>query len=433
MPVSELSVDVARKPGSLVELRVEAPAGEVDAAVNAALRRLASRVRIPGFRPGKAPAPMVERTVGWETVRQDAVEHLVPDLYRRALEQAGVEPVGDPQVNVDTLERDRPLTFTATVTVRPDVDLRDYQTLRVSKETTEIDDGRIDAAIEDIRRRHAELVDVDRPAQVGDVLRCTLVMRRGDEVLSGGDGERDLELDRDSVIPAIVDGVIGLSAGESRSFEVTLPDDYPREELRGATVTVDITVHLVRERKLPPVDDALAVLDGHGPTLAELREFTHDRLIQAAGQADQEKFEADVLVALRDHVRVDVPDAMVDREIERQLDDLEYRLSSLGIPLDKYLELSGTTVEKLRSERREAAAQRVRLELALDALAAAEGLEVDEAQVHREAERVAGKTRLEASQRRRLHDLSRRDLLRRAAAQRMLEIAGEDGSGFVQT
>jgi trigger factor len=433
MPISELSVDVARKPGSLVELRVEAPPREVDAAVDAALRRLASRVRIPGFRPGKAPAAMVERTVGWETVRQDAVEHLVPDLYRRALEHAGVEPVGEPEVKVDTLERERSLTFTATVTVRPEVDLRDYQTLRVSKETTEIDDGRIDEAIEDVRRRHAELAGVDRPAQVGDVLRCTLVMRRGEEVLSGDEGERDLELDREAVIPAIVDGVIGLSAGEQRSFDVTLPDDYPREELRGATVTVDITVHQVRERKLPPLDDALAVLDGHGPAVTDLREFYRDRLIQAAAQADQEKFEADVLVALRDHVRVDVPDAMIDREIERQLDDLEYRLSSLGIPLDKYLELSGSTVEKLRGERRETAAQRVRLELALDAVAAAEGLEVDEAQVHREAERAAGKTRLDAAQRRRLHDLSRRDLLRRAAAQRMLEIAGEDGAGFVET
>jgi len=253
-------------------------------------------------------------------------------------------------------------------------------------------------------------------------------------VLSAEDsGERDLELDRESVMPGIVDGIIGLAAGDQRSFDVTLPQDYPREELRGATVTIDVTVHAVRERKLPPLDDSLAALDGHGESLAELREHYRNLLTTSAAQADQERFEADVLATLRDQVRVDVPEAMVEREIERQLNDLEYRLSSLGIPMEKYLELTGTSLEKLRSERRETAMQRVRLELALDGVAAAEGLEVDESQVQREAGRVAGRTRLDATQRRRLTDLSRRDLLRQAAAQRMLEIGGDDGSGFVQT
>ena len=434
MPVSELSVGVERKPGSLVELRVEAPAEEVDAAIDQALRRLASRVRIPGFRPGKAPAAMVERAVGWDAVRQDTVEHLVPDLYRRALAQAGVEPVSDPELSVEPVEREHPLTFTATVTVKPEVDLRDYQTISVQRETTEITDERVDAAIEEVRRRHAELHEVDRPAQVGDVLRATLMMLRGEEILSGADsGERDLELDRESVIPQIVDGIIGLRPGEHRSFEVTLPQDYPREELRGAAVTVDVTVHAVRERQLPPLDDSLAEKDGHGATLEELREHYRDALTRAAAEHDREKFESDALAALRDHVRVDVPAAMVEREIERQLDDLEFRLSSIGIPLDKYLEISGQTVEKLRAERRESATQRVRLDLALDALANAEGLEVDESQVARETQRIAEGRRLSASQRERLGELSRRDLLRRAAAERVLEIAGGDEAGFVQT
>ena len=266
MPVSELSVNVARKPGSLVEMRIEAPADEVDAAVEAALRRLAARIRIPGFRPGKAPAPMVERALGWETVRQDAVDHLVPELYRRALDQTGVVPVTEPEVNVDALQRDHPLTLTATVTVRPDVDLRDYHAIRVQKTSTDVTDEAVDQAIADVRRRHAELIDVTRPAQAGDVLRCTLVMRRGDEVLSAEDsGERDLELDRESVMPGIVDGIIGLAAGDQRSFDVTLPQDYPREELRGATqglarsaahkeVTrlVRLSIEALRDGKPPP-------------------------------------------------------------------------------------------------------------------------------------------------------------------------------------
>ncbi|MFN2581579.1 MAG: trigger factor, partial [Candidatus Dormibacteria bacterium] len=405
-----------------------------DSAINASLRRLAARVRIPGFRPGKAPAAMVERAVGWDTVRQDAVEHLVPVLYERALEQAGVEPVSEPQVNVDTLERDKPLTFTASVTVKPDVDLRDYHSITVEREHTEITDERVDEAIEDVRRRHAELIDVDRPAEAGDVLRATLTMRRGDEVLAGADsGERDLELDRGSVIPAIVDGIVGLRAGEERSFETTLPQDYPREELRGATVTVHASVHAVREGKLPSLDDALAVADGHGTTLDELREHYRERLTRAAEETDREKFESDVLSALRDAAKVEIPDAMVEREVERQLDDLEYRLGSIGIPLDKYMEISGQNIEQVRAERREPAVQRVKLDLALDALAQHEGVEVDESQVDREVRRVAEGRRLDASQRRRLRDIARRDLVRRAAAERMLEIAGGDASGYVET
>lgn len=433
MAISELSVDVQRKPGSQVELRVEAPPAEVDAAINQALRRLAGRVRVPGFRPGKAPAAIVERAVGWDVVRQDTVEHLIPQLYERAIDQAGVDPVGEPQLDVATLEREQPLSFTVVVTVKPDVDLRDYQTLSVPRTTTDVTDERVDEALEEVRRRHAVLKEVDRPAQAGDVVRAVLKMRRGDEVLSGADdNERDVELDRETVIPEIVEGVIGMNAGDHREFEATLPAEYPREELRGATVTIEVTVNAVRERELPPLDDALAQRDGHGQTLAELRDHYRDTLTRAAEQHDREKYESDVLTALRDHVRVDVPEAMVEREIQRQIDDLEFRLSSIGIPLDKYLELTGQTAEKLRGDRREPAVERVRLDLALDALATAEGLEVDESQVDRDSKRIAEGRRLTATQRQRLHDIARRDLLRRAAAERMMEIAGGDAEGFVE-
>jgi trigger factor len=429
-----MTVTLERKAASQVALQVEATADEVEAAIQASLRRLAGRVRIPGFRPGKAPTAMVERAIGWETIRHETVDHLVPELYRRAVDETGVEPVGDPELDLGELERAQPLKFTATVTVKPEVDLRDYLTLRVPMETTETTEESIDQAIQEARRRHSELADVDRAAQAGDVIRCTLVMRRGDEVLTGGDEERELELDRELVIPAIVDGVVGLTAGESRSFETTLPQDYRQEELRGATVTIDVTVHAVRERTLPPEDDALAVLDGHGPTLEDLREHYRTALAVEAADQDRERHEAAALEALRDYVRVDVPEAMTDREIERQLADLEYRLASLGLPLDRYIEMSGQTMEALRAERRESAASRVRLELALDALAVAEGIEVDENQVEREARAVAEGRKVDAAQRRRLEDLARRDLRRRAAGQRLLEIVTPEGvADFVAT
>jgi trigger factor len=425
---SDISVDVERQPESRVQLRVEAPASELEGAVNAALRRLAGRVRLPGFRPGKAPTAMVERAVGWDAVRQEAVDALVPELYARALEQAGVEPVDDPQLNLEPVERGQPLVFTATITVRPDVDLGDYHALRVEVPATEVTEEQVDETIEELRRRNSELRDVDRPAQSGDVLRCTLVMRRGDDVLSGEDQEdRDLDLDRERLLPGLADALIGLEAGAQRSFQLTLPEDFSREELRGSTVDVNVSVSAVRERILPPVDDALAALGEHGTTLEELRSYYRTRLEEVSAERDREALEAAALEALRDHVVVDLPESMVEREIDRQIIDLENRLQSMGMPIDRYLEYTGTTVDKLRGERREGAVQRLRLELALDALVTAEGIEVDEAAVVREEERLAKGRKLTAQQRRRLHQGTHVDLARRAAGERLIEIVAEQG------
>ncbi len=434
MAVTPLSVNVEPAGKSQVSLRVEAPASEVNDGIAGALQHLAGRVRIPGFRPGKAPPAMVERTVGWDAVRREAIEHLVPDLYRRAVEQAGLDPVGDPELDVGTLERDQPLALTATITVRPEVRLGDYLSLRVAEEKTEVTGEQVDEALEEVRRAHSELRDVERAAQAGDVIRGTLVMRRDGEPLSSEEaGERDIELDRSRLIDGIVDGIAGMSAGGSRTFDLTLPADYHREELRGASVSVETSVHVVRERELPPLDDQLAVRDGHGSTLDELRDHYRERLSTTAEQADRERFESDSLKALRDLASIDIPELMVEREIERELADLEYRLASMGLPIDKYLEITGATMEKLRGERRETAVQRVKLELALDALAREEAIEVDEAQVNREANRLAEGQRLDASQRRRLRDLARRDLRRRAAGSRLLEITRGPEDEFVQT
>jgi trigger factor len=187
-------------------------------------------------------------------------------------------------------------------------------------------------------------------------------------------------------------------------------------------------VSAVRERILPPLDDSLASFDDeHGSTLAELRQDYRKRLEEVTAERDRETLEASALEKLRDHVVVEIPESMVEREIDRQVTDLEVRLQQMGMPLDRYLEYTGTTVEKLRGERREAAVQRLRLELALDALGQAEGIEVDEAAVGREEQRVAQGRKLTAQQRRRLHQGAHVDLARRAAGERLVEIVRGQG------
>jgi trigger factor len=425
---SDISVAVERQPESRVQMRVEAPASELEAAVTAAVRRLAGRVRLPGFRPGKAPVAMVERAVGWETVRQEAIDALIPALYSRALEQTGVTPVEDPQLDLEPVDRGNPVVFTATVTVRPDVVLGDYHALRVDVPSTEVTDEQVEEMVEELRRRQSELVDVDRPAQAGDVLRCSLVMRRGEEVVSGDDEkDRDLDLDRERLLPGLADALIGLTAGTERSFQLILPEDFSQEEMRNATVDVDVSVSAVRERILPPLDDNLAALDEHGTTLDELRAHYRGRLEEISAERDREALEGAALEALRDHVAIDLPGSMVEREIDRQVGELQVRLEAMGMPLDRYLEYSGSSLEKLRGERREAAVQRLRLELALDALVEAEGIEIDEAAVVREEQRLAQGRKLTAQQRRSLHRGTHVDLARHAAGDRLIEIVRGDG------
>lgn len=424
----ELTVSVDRQPGSLVELSVEAPATEVDTAVQQALRRLAGRVRLPGFRPGKAPAHLVERAVGWDTVRQEAADKLIPTLYLRALAQAGVEAVGDPEeLNVADFERGKPVTFTVKVTVKPEIDLGDYTSIRVEDEKTEITDEKLATALEEVRKGHSELVDVtDRPAQAADIVTATLSMTRDGEVVAEPE-DRDVELDRERVLPGLVEGILGLGVDESASPEVTLPEDYSREELQGATVTFNITVKRIRERVLPPLDDSLAVLDKHGETLDELREHYRTVLTETAERIDRERYEAQVLTAFRDSISFDVPEVMIEREIDRQLRDTEMRLAQAGMRFDKYLEYTGQTIEKLRGEAREPAVMRVKLELVLDAIATAEGIEVDHSQVEREVERLAGGRKLSHEDRHRLEHAAERDLRFRGAAERAVEIARGEG------
>jgi trigger factor len=425
---SEISVAVERQPGSRVQLRVEAPAAELETAVNAAVRRLSGRIRLPGFRPGKAPAAMVERAVGWDAVRQEAMDALLPELYERALDQAGVQPVDDPELDLQPVERGGPVTFTATVTVRPEVELGDYLALRVEVPATEVTEEQVEEMVEELRRRNSELRDVERPAQSGDVLRCTLVMRRGEELLSGEDEkDRDLDIDRERLLPGLADALIGMEAGARRSFQLTMPEDFAREELRGAVVDVEVSVGAVRERILPPLDDSLAALAEQATTLDELRAHYRTRLEEISAERDREALEATALETFRDHVVVELPESMVEREIDRQVADLEVRLQSMGMPLDRYLEYTGTTLEKLRGERREMAVQRLKLELALDALAEAEGIEVDEAAVVSAERRLAQGRKLTAQQRRRLHQGAHVDLTRRGAGERLVEIVRGDG------
>jgi trigger factor len=421
---ADMTVNVERLEGSRVKLNVEAAPEQLDHALAHATRHLSARLRIPGFRPGKAPAAVVERMLGWEAVKQEAVEHLVPELWPQVLDQAGIDPIDDPELSIDQVERGMPVLFSATVTVRPELEIGDLSDLRIESQAVEVTDDEVTEAVEELRRRHAELVDVDRPVQHGDVLKGRLGIKHGDEVMASDAEERELDVDRDRLLPGIADGVIGLAPGDQRTFTIVLPEDFAREELRGQEATVDIAVTSVQERKLPEIDEALARLDGNADTVDGLRDHYRMRMQQAKQAQEDERYEGAVLEALSARVSIDIPQALIDREVDRRLRNLELQIMQMmGIELTRWAEYAGKSMEQLRAEQREQAIEQVRLQLVLDALAKAEGLEIDETQVEAEVSRLSEGHRINREQRDQLRRAARRDLLRKAAVGRAIEIA----------
>jgi trigger factor len=405
-----VKVETERKPGSQVVLSVEVPEDQVASSIERAYQRLAPRVKIAGFRPGKAPRQMVERQIGWSTIRQEALDLLLPTAYSAALDETGLDPIDVPRVEVEQFDRGQPLRFKATVSIKPEVTLGDYHDIRVPRPRTEVTDAEVEETLERLRGRFAELHDVDRPVQRGDFLTADLHLVKDGAVLIGeSQTDAQMEVDPDRLLTGLAEGLLGQSVGETRDIRLTLPADYPKRDLAGEAVVFRVTVKSIKERRLPALDDGLARQVGDAQTLDELRASVREDLRDAAARSDEARFENDVLKALDERTTVELPEALVDREVNREIRELELRLQEQGVRFDRYLEYTNTTQEVLRAERRPTATQKVRLELALESVAEREGLAVLEAEVQDAVTRaLAEDTQLA----RRAEDLSTADPVR---------------------
>jgi trigger factor len=325
---------------------------------------------------------MIERELGWPVLRQEALDIILPVAYNAAVSEANIDPIDNPRVDVEHFDRGQPMRFKATVSVKPEVELKDYSDIRVPRPQTEIGDPDVDEAIERLRGRFAELHDVERPVHQGDFLTVDLhVVKSGAVLVGESQADAQLEVDPERLLPGLAAGVEGQAVGETRDIALTLPADYPKKDLANSNVVFRVTVKSIKERRMPPLDDELARQVGRGETLAGLREEVRRELQDAATSADEQRFENDVLKALDERLQVEVPDALIDQEIDRRLRELELRLQEQGIKVDRYLEYTKPTPEALRAEQRPAAVQKVRLELALATVADREGIDVPDAEI----------------------------------------------------
>lgn len=381
-----MTVTVTPAPRSSVALRVELPAERLDAAIGEAVRHLAQRTKIPGFRPGKAPRPIVERAVGRDAVLDEAMDHLVNRAVREALIEHDILPLTDAAVDVEQRVEGQPVIFTATVQVRPDVKLGDYRAFNFGPEIEAIDDAKIDHVVEELRDQNANLVAVeDRGAKAGDYAVIGYVGTQDGVPFDGGTAERmPLILGEERLIPGFEAHVMGLTPGESTEFDITFPDDYAAPELAGKPAHFRVELRELREKVQPVADDEFARSLGDFADLAALREEIGKRLRRNALDGARHAFADRIIEYATANATLELPDILVDQEVEIMHDEFRSSLARQGITEAAYLKVVEKTEADLHADFRPQSEKRVKVLLVLSRVAEAEGVTIADADVEAE-------------------------------------------------
>ncbi len=387
---SPVKTSVTELPESRVRVDAEVPAEEVERRIQQAARQLGREMRIPGFRKGKVPPPVVIRRLGREAVLDEALRSSLGNWYIDAIDRAGIVPVGEPELDVGDLPAEgQPLAFSIEIGVRPPAKLGEYKGLEVGRREPHVADAAVDEELERLRDRFATLDTVERPAAQGDHVVIDYLGTIDGEPFGGGEGrDQLLELGSGRLIPGFEEQLIGASAGEERSVEVTFPEDYPGE-LGGQDASFSVTLSEVKAKRLPELDDEFASESAGFDTLAELREDIVSRLKEADEARIDREFEQAVLDAAVAESQVELPEKLVHARAHELLEETLSSLARQGISKDAYLRITGKDEEAIAHEAEPEAGTALRREAVLAAIVDAEQIEPSEEAIREALEPVA--------------------------------------------
>ena len=385
-----MSNTVTPAPRSSLKLRFELPSERLTTAIDEAVRHISKRTRIAGFRPGKAPRPIVERAVGRPAIVDEAMDHLVQRAYRDALVEHDITPLTNADVEVEQAEEGKPVIFSATVQVRPEVTLGDYRGFNFKPEIDAIDAPKVDKVLEELADQHATLSPVEeRGAKAGDYAVIGYTGTRDGVAFDGGSTERmPLILGQERLIPGFEDHVMGLRPGESTEFDITFPADYGEAELAGQVAHFAVELKELREKVLPPIDDDFARSIGAFDDLANLRAEVKARLERNALDKARHEFSDRIIEYAVANAELELPDVLVDQEVEVMHDEFRGSLARQGIAEEAYLKVVEKTEADLHAEFRPNAEKRVRVLLVLSKIAETDGVEISDADVEAEVARA---------------------------------------------
>lgn len=387
-----MSVKWEKQEGNEGVLTVEVDAETFKTALDDAFKKVVKQVSIPGFRKGKIPRGLFEQRFGVEALYQDALDILLPVEYPKAVEEAGIEPVDRPEIDVEKIEKGESLIFTAKVTVKPEVKLGEYKGLGIEKDDTTVTDEDVQNELKALQERQAELVVKEEGAvEEGNTVVLDFEGFVDGEAFEGGKAENySLEVGSGSFIPGFEDQLVGLEAGAEKDVEVTFPEEYHAEDLAGKPAVFKVKIHEIKAKELPELDDEFAKdIDEEVETLAELTEKTKKRLEEAKENEADAKLREELVLKASENAEIDVPQAMVDTELDRMLKEFEQRLQMQGMNLELYTQYSGQDEAALKEQMKEDAEKRVKSNLTLEAIAKAENLEVSDEEVDAELTKMA--------------------------------------------
>lgn len=375
--------------GYTVELEIGVGHEEFEAAREQAYRKNVGKITIPGFRRGKAPRRMIEKMYGTNVFDEDAVNIAFPAAYEAAIDEAGVTPVDQAQLDILDLSDDG-FTFKAVVTIRPAIEAGDYQSIRVEKHQHEVTDEDVDAEIRRMAERNSRIETVEREAASGDTANIDYEGSVDGVPFDGGKAEGyDLRLGSGTFIPGFEDQIIGHKAGDEFDVKVTFPEEYHSADLAGREAVFKTVLHEVKETILPEIDDEFAKDVSEYDTLEELKKETRENLEKANEAHVEQAFESDLFEKLAALVTDEIPEVMYENAVDNMVQDFAYRMSSQGIGLEQYLAMTGSTMEQFRANFRERAVQQVKVGLELEAIAKAEGFDATEEEIDAEYEKLA--------------------------------------------
>ncbi len=387
-----MSVKVEKIETNKVKLEIEVSAAEVDAGLDQAFRKIVKDVNVPGFRKGKVPRVIFEQRFGVESLFNDALELIVPEAYDKAVEEAGITPVAQPEFDIQDMAKGENLTFTAEVYVKPEVKLGQYKDLEI-KEAKDfmVTEEDVEKELVNYQERNAQLdVIEDGLVENGDNTVINFEGFKDGIAFPGGKGEDyPLEIGSNSFIPGFEEQMIGMKIGEEKEIELSFPENYHEESLAGAPVMFKVTVNEIKRKSVPAIDDELAKDVSEFETLEELKADIRDRLGEVRANEYKSYKRELVVIAATDNANFEMPEAMVTNEIEGMIGDFARELQYQGLDLDTYMQYTGQTRELMEGQFREGAERRVRTQLVIEAIVEAEKIEPSEDDIKNEIESIA--------------------------------------------
>ena len=393
-----MSLQVEKLEKNMAKLTIEVPASDLEKALQSAYKKQKNKISLPGFRKGKVPRQMIEKMYGAEIFFDDAANEIIPKAYADAYDECELEIVSRPEINIVQIEKEKPFIFTAEVATKPEVTLGEYKGLEVDKVSTRVTQKEVEAKIEEEAEKNARTVTVeDRAVQDGDEVILDFEGFVDGEAFEGGKGENyPLTIGSGSFIPGFEEQLVGAEAEKEVEVKVTFPEDYHAEELKGKEAVFKCTVHEIKAKELPEIDDEFAAEVSEFDTLDEYKADVKAKIKEQKATDGKRKQEDQAVEQAIKNASYEIPDAMVDTQISQMANDFAQRIQSQGLTMEQYYQFTGMTEEKMNEEFKPQAVKRIETRLVLEAIAKAENIEISDEKLDEEIAKMAEAYKMEA-------------------------------------